>query len=207
MTPQGQLKTISLSVLAVLTLLAGCRSSTPPVEFYTLAPLITAAEAEKLALQDQNLAIGVGPLNLPKIIDRPQIVTRVGPNKISVDEFHRWAGSVYEDFLRALTMNLSALLQTSMVVAFPWEDYFEPNYRVYLEVREFEGRLGQYAQLDITWAITGREPRDLLLVRKSSINETVQTEDYDAIVAAKSRILATLSRQIAQGIQEVHRGK
>ena len=207
MTPQGQLKTISLSIFAVLILMAGCRSTTPPVEFYTLAPLVSPAEAEKMALQDENLAIGVGPLNLPKIIDRPQIVTRVGPNKISVDEFHRWAGSVYEDFLRALTMNLSTLLQSSMVVAFPWEDYFEPDYRVYLEVREFESRLGQYAQLDITWAITGREPRNLLLARKSLIKETVQNEDYDAIVAAKSRILATLSRQIAQGIQAVNAGK
>lgn len=207
MTPQGQLKTISLSIMAVLILLAGCRSATPPVEFYTLAPLVSAAEAEKIGVQDKNVAIGVGPLNLPKIIDRPQIVTRVGPNKIRVDEFHRWASSVYEDFLRALTTNLSILIPSSMVVPYPWEDYFEPDYRVYLEVREFEGRLGQYAQLDITWAITGREPRNLLLVRKSLIKETVQNEDYDAIVAAKSRILATLSRQIAQGIQEVHGGK
>ena len=207
MTPQAQLKTISLNIIAVLLLLAGCRSSTPPVEFYTLAPMVSPAEAEQLAVPDKGLAIGVGPLNLPKIIDRPQIVTRIGPNKIRVDEFHRWAGSVYEDFLRAVTMNLSTLLQSSMVVAFPWEDYFDPDYRVYLEVREFEGRLGQYAQLDITWAITGQEPRNLLLARKSLIKEAVQNEDYDAIVAAKSRILATLSRQIAQGIQAVNSGK
>jgi uncharacterized lipoprotein YmbA len=204
---EGQFKTIGLSIMAVLILLAGCRSATTPVEFYTLAPLVSPAEAEKIGVQDKNVAIGVGPLNLPKIIDRPQIVTRVGPNKISVDEFHRWASSVYEDFLRALTTNLSTLIPSSMVVPYPWEDYFEPDYRVYLEVREFEGRLGQYAQLDITWAITGREPRNLLLVRKTLIKETVQNEDYDAIVAAKSRILATLSRQIAQGIQEVDSGR
>jgi len=43
-----------------------------------------------------------------------------------------------------------------------------------------------------------------LLVRKSSIKEPVQGEDYEAFVAAKSRILGTLSRQIAQGIKEVH---
>ena len=204
---QGQIKNISLGIMAVLVLLVGCRSSTSPVEFYTLAPLATPEEADRMGAPGKNLAIGVGPLNLPKIIDRPQIVTRVGPNKINVDEFHRWAGSVYEDFLRALTINLSTLIPSSMVVPYPWEDYFDPDYRVYLEVRQFDGRLGQYAQLDITWTITGREPRDLLLVRKSLIKENAPSEDFDALVAAQSRILATLSRQIAQGIQEVDRGR
>ena len=204
---QGQFKNIGLGIIAVLILLAGCRSSTSPVEFYTLAPLAAPEEAVQMEAPGRNLAIGVGPLNLPKIIDRPQIVTRVGPNKIYVDEFHRWAGSVYEDFLRALTINLSTLIPSSMVVPYPWEDYFEPDYRVYLEVRQFDGRLGQYAQLDITWTITGREPRDLLLVRKSLIKENFPNEDYDDLVAAQSRILATLSRQIARGIREVHGGK
>jgi uncharacterized lipoprotein YmbA len=67
--------------------------------------------------------------------------------------------------------------------------------------------LGQYAQLDITWTITGREARDVLLVRKSLIREPVQGADYDAFVAAKSRVLATLSRQIARGLKEAHGDK
>jgi uncharacterized lipoprotein YmbA len=76
-----------------------------------------------------------------------------------------------------------------------------------MEVQQFDGRLGQYAQLVITWTITTQEARKILLVRKSLIREPVQGEDYDAFVAAKSRILATLSRQIAQGIKEAHGGK
>jgi uncharacterized lipoprotein YmbA len=198
---------LGLTIFMVLVFLAGCRSATTPVEFYTLSPLISVAEADKVAGFGDNIAVGVGPLQIPKIIDRPQIVTRIGPNKINVDEFHRWAGSVYEDFLRAVTMNLAALLQSNLVAAFPWEDYFDPDYRIHLQVHQFDGRLGQYAQLDITWTITGREARDVLLVRKSLIREPVQGADYDAFVAAKSRVLATLSRQIARGLKEVHGGQ
>jgi len=204
MMTKGHVRITSLAIIMVLVLLAGCRGATPPVEFYTLSPIDTISEADKIVGLGDNLAVGVGPLQIPKIIDRPQIVTRIGPNQIHVDEFHRWAGSVYEDFLRVVTMNLSALLQSRLVVAFPWEDYFDPDYRIYMEINQFDGRLGQYAQLDVTWAIIGRETRKILLVRKSLIKEPVQGEDYDTFVAAKSRILGTLSRQIAQGIKEIH---
>jgi hypothetical protein len=204
MMTKGNVPITSLAMLMALVLLAGCRSATSPVEFYTLSPIADISEADKNAGIGDNLAVGVGPIQIPKIIDRPQIVTRIGPNQINVDEFHRWAGSVYEDFLRVVTMNLSALLQSSLVVAFPWEDYFDPDYRIYMEIHQFDGRLGQYAQLDVTWAIIGREARKILLVRNSLIREPVQGEDYDTFVAAKSRILGTLSRQIAQGIKEIH---
>jgi len=207
MTTKANLQLIGSTVLMVLALLAGCRSATTPVEFYTLSPLSDAAETDKVTGIGHNIAVGIGPLQMPKINDRPQIVTRIGPNQINLDEFHRWAGSVYEDFLRVVTMNLAILLQSNRVAAYPWEDYFDPDYRIYMEVQQFDGRLGQYAQLAVTWTITAREAREILLVRKSLIREPVQGEDYDAFIAAKSRILATLSRQMARGIKEVHGGR
>ncbi len=197
-------QSVGALIFMALVVLAGCRSSTTPVEFYTLSPMPTVSETDKVAGPGDNIAVGVGPLQIPKIIDRPQIVTRIGPNKINVDEFHRWAGTVYEDFLRVVTLNLSALLQSGLVMAYPWEDYFVPDYQIYMEVHQFDGRLGQYAQLDITWTITGRDDRRILLVKKILIEEPTQGDDFDAFVAAKSRILANLCRQIAQGIQEVY---
>jgi len=207
MTTKGHLLNIGLTIIWALVLLAGCRSATSPIEFYTLSPLASVSEADKVSGLGDNITLGVGPVQLPKIIDRPQIVTRIGPNRINVDEFHRWAGSVYEDFLRVVTMNLANFLRSNRVVAYPWEDYLDPDYRVYMDVQQFDGRLGQYVQLVITWTITARETREILLVHKSSLKEPVQGDDYDAFVAAKSRILGTLSRQIAQGIQKAHRGK
>ena len=195
---------IVAATLVTLFGLAGCRSSTPPVEFYTLSPMAGVSEEDKVAGLGDNIAIGVGPLQIPKVIDRPQIVTRIGPNRIYVDEFHRWAGSVYEDFLRVVTMNLSALLNSSLVVAYPWEDYYEPDYRVFLEAHRFDGFPGQFVQLDISWTITDRDARRILLVHKTTLREPTQGEDFEAFVAAKSRILANLSRQIVRGIKEVH---
>lgn len=207
MMTKGNLHPIGLAFFLVLVLLAGCRSATTPVEFYTLSPLAAAAQADPVFGAGRSIAVGIGPLQMPKINDRPQIVTRIGPNKINLDEFHRWAGSVYEDFLRVVTMNLATLLQSNLVAAYPWEEYFVPDYRIYMEVRQFDGRLGQDVQLDVIWTITGRAAREILLVRKSLIREPVKGEGYDALVAAKSRLLATLSRQIAEALREVHGGK
>jgi uncharacterized lipoprotein YmbA len=113
---------------------------------------------------------------------------------------------VYEDFLRVVAMNLSGLLNTNLVAVYPWEDYFDPDYRIYMEVNQFDGRLGEYALLNMTWTVVGRDTRDILLVRRSIIQEPVQAADYEAFVAAKSRILAALSREMAQAIKAVHGG-
>ena len=197
---------LSIAVSMAFLVFAGCRSATQPVEFYTLTPLDVISEEDKVVDLKGTLAIGVGPVELPKINDRPQIVTRTGPNKVNVDEFHRWAGSLYEDFLRVLTVNLSKLLQSNLVAAYPWEDYFNPQYQIFMEVHQFDGKLGNNVVLDVTWVLTGREARAIMAVRKSHIEEPIDGMNYEAFVSAKSRTLANLSRQIANEIRTLYSG-
>ena len=189
------------AILTVILILGGCRSAAPPVEFYTLTPLTGMSEAEKTPEKRDAFAVGIGPVEIPKINDRPQIVTRKGHNKINVDEFHRWGGSLYEDFLRVLTVNLSALLQTNLVASYPWEEYFVPNYRIFMKVHQFDGKLDEFVVLDVTWTITSRRAQEILLVRKSRIKAPVQGIGYEAFVLAKSRILTDFSRLLAQEIK------
>ena len=185
------------------TLIGGCAGSSPPVEFYTLSPLIGLQQEPHAGAIGHDIAIGVGPMEIPKFLDRPQIVTRTSANRIEVSEFHRWGGSLHADFLRVLADNISILLGTNQVAVYPWGDRFDPTYRIALDVEQFEGRLGEYVQLDVTWTVTGREAGETLLVKKSKIREPVATEDYEALVAAKSRALAALSREIADEIKRV----
>lgn len=191
-------------ILCILTVfIAACRGATSPVEFYTLNSVIETPATAQVAAADQDLAIGVGPMVIPKTIARPQIVTRSGPNRLEVDEFHRWAGSLREDFLRVLSANLSILLKTNWVATHPWEDYFKPTYRIVLDVHQFDGSLGEQVLLNVTWTITGQDGRKALLVRKSIITQPVSGKDYEAFVSAKSRVLATFSREIATEIKNL----
>ena len=145
---------ISLLVLFIAVLLAGCGGSPTPLEFYTLNSLSGMSQNAIPANAAQNIAIGIGPVKIPKILDRPQIVTRTGPNKIKVDEFHRWAGPLGTEIAQVLAENISLLLATDQVAVYPWEVDFKPQYRIALDIRYFEGQLGENVFLDVVWRVS-----------------------------------------------------
>ncbi|MEE9120483.1 MAG: PqiC family protein [Syntrophobacteria bacterium] len=193
---------IGWAFLLLVFFLAAC-SSTPPVAYYTLNTLPEMQQEIPAAIMDDTLAIGVGPVEFPKFLDRPQIVTRKSQNQIEVSEFHRWAGSLPGDFSRVLAKNISILLPTDRVAVYPWGEQFSPTYRIKLDVEQFDGRLGERVVLDVTWKVTDQEGTNQLVVRKSLIEEPVSDKNYEALVVAESNALATLSRTIVEEIRKL----
>ena len=179
---------------------AAC-SSTPPVAYYTLHTLPERQQEIPAAVMDNTIAIGVGPVEFPKFLDRPQIVTRKSQNQIEVSEFNRWAGSFPGDFSRVLAKNISILLPTDRVAVYPWGDQFTPTYQIKLEVEQFDGQLGESVVLDVTWMVTDQEGTNTLVVRKSRVEEAVLDKTYEALVEAKSNGLVTLSRTIVEELR------
>src|SRR5574340_182433 len=119
----------SLCTLAVL--LVGC-ASTNPAHFYTLAPTATPAGTST------SHAIAVGPVSVPSVVDRPQIVIRTGPNQVNFDEFNRWASPLKDGIAQVVAGNLSALLGTPRVTVFPRATIADLSYRVEIDVLSFE---------------------------------------------------------------------
>ena len=89
-------------ILLMVVAVFGCKGSTPPITFYTLTPIPATQDAggDQTILKD--VLIGIGPLKFPKILDRPQIVTRPAPGRLSLAEFQRWGGFLRDDFLSGL---------------------------------------------------------------------------------------------------------
>ena len=190
------------ALLLTVFFVAAC-STTPPVAYYTLNTLPEMQQEIPAAVMDDTLAIGVGPVEFPKFLDRPQIVTRKSQNQIEVSEFHRWAGSFPGDFSRVLAKNISILLPSDRVAVYPWGEQFSPTYRVKLDVEQFDGQLGERVVLDVTWMVTDQEGTNKLLVRKSLIEEPVSDKTYEALVVAESNALVTLSRTIVEEIRRL----
>ncbi len=195
-------KIIGLIALAAL-LLTGCRSSTPKAQFYTLNAISNTQTADNSIAGNHPVSIGIGPVTIPEVLDRPQIVTRTGPNKLQIDEFHRWAGRLEENFASVTAENISLILATEQVAVYPWDVSFKPHYQVTLDIRHFEGRRGQEVILEVFWKVIDRQKRTTLRVKKSVIKEPLPAEDYETLIAAKSRAIAALSKLISKEIKNL----
>jgi len=188
--------------LLMVFLLTAC-SSSPPTQLYKLSSLPSGQQENAEVLLDEKIAIGVGPVELPEFLDRPQIVTRKSQNQLEISEFHRWAASFPRDFSRVLAKNISTLQPKDRVAVYPWDDTFSPTYQIKLAVEQFDGQLGEQVFLRASWAVVAQEGANELVVRKTLIQEPVLTNDYEGFVAAQSNALATLSREIVEEIRKL----
>jgi len=187
--------TIGGIFLLMVFLFAAC-SSTPPVKYYTLNTLPEMQQNVSEDASSDQIAVGLGPMEFPKYLNRPQILIRKSPNRVEVSEFNRWAGPLQGDFLRVLAKNISILLPMSRVAVYPWKDQFSPTHRIKLNFEQFDGRFGKHVILNVTWSIENRKDKNEPVVKNSLIKETVSTENYEAVVSAKSRAIAMLSQEI-----------
>lgn len=191
-------------IIGLLTLIvAGCRSNTSPATFYTLSSLARMEMENPEQGFVPAIEIGLGPVQFPPFLKRPQIVARSGPNRLTISEFHRWGGDLDQDFLRVLAENISMLMPSNRVVTFPWKGQAAPAYWIAFDVQRFDGRPGDSLVLNLTWTIGGRNSSNVLEVRRSNIQQAVPEADYDALVAAHSLALEQLSREIAGAIKRI----
>ena len=196
MTKYGKLMILTFFCCGIT---AGCVGKSPQVIYYHLSSPPTSSK-KQIVKTGEGLAIGVGPVSFPEVLDRPQIVTRTDLNRYRIDEFHRWGGSLRNEFTMVLAENLALDLDTENVEIFPWEKHFLARYRIVLNVQSFDGRLGESALLEARWTITDGEGKKTLRVGKSSIEKTV-ADSYPALVQGLDQALKELSKEIALEIQ------
>jgi uncharacterized lipoprotein YmbA len=111
-----------------------------------------------------------------------------------------------KDFSRILARNVSILLSTNRITIYPWPDDFLPDYQISLDVEQFVGQLGRAVYLDVRWSITGPEGNDVV-IQTSAIEEPITAANHEELVAAMSRSIATLSREITEAIYNKERAK
>jgi uncharacterized lipoprotein YmbA len=147
----------------------------------------------------------VGAVLLPSVLDRAQIVTRTSDNQVSYSEYHRWAGTLKDDVTRVLIENLSILVRGSGRTVLSADTAANPAYRLTVTVNQFDGRLGDKVWLKAVWSIKDPKANRMIAVRTAVIEQPVAASDYTALVAAQSRALEVLSREIAAEIEKLPR--
>jgi len=183
--------------LMLLTIiLAGCGS--PKEYLYTLSSSTASGSTGALPASVWP-SIAVGPITLPEVVDRPQMVVRVGPNQVALAEQHRWASSLRSEIPRVIAENLAQMLSTKLVWSYEHTAMGQADVQVLVDVQRFDSDLGDAVTIDSFWLI--RRASGQPVTGRSTVREPIGGAGYDALVAAHSRALAVVSREIAEAIR------
>jgi len=195
----------AIRLMPVLLVLGGCTVLAPrpdPSRFFILTPLATAESAQRDA-DAKGVSLGLGPISLPAYLDRPQMMTRVGPNQVEFSDANRWAEPLEINLARTLAHNLKLLLHADQVVTFPWSSSTKLNYTVPIDVLRFECDGNGNAQLSARWTIKDPKGKRLLETRESQLNQQASSPGAEGSVAALSAVLSDFSREVAAAVDSL----
>ena len=188
------------SLAACCVLLAACSLLAPrpdPSRFFVLDAMPAASATAGVGARRSNtLLVGVGPLTFPSYLRRTELVTRLGPNRVTFSDTARWAEPVETSFSRVLSRNLSLMLGTDRIVGYPWLLSARPDYAVAIDVLHFERTANGDGDLAAHLTFSDREGR-VVDARDVHVLERAQGSGMDGSVAALSTALVRLSREIA----------
>jgi uncharacterized protein len=196
----------------LLPAIAGCGGD-KPTRLYVLSAMPDTTGASSA----RGVPIGIGPVTLPKYLDRPQIITRVQDNSLAQADLDQWGGDLYDNITHVLAANLSNLLKSDRVSLYPWKDRAPIQYQVTLDITRFERDVDGSTVLSVFWSIVDPNDGKVLVMRRSTYRDATKTavasaptspqdaQAYDAIAGAMSRGLEKLSRDIATTIASLKR--
>lgn len=183
--------------------LSGCViSKTPITRFYILTALDSETPLVVLNENQRPLSVEVAALRLPQYLERPQIVTRSSDNRLELAEYDQWGGNLRKNMIRILAENLSRLLATPDIAISPHRPSVSPDFRVEVEVMQFEKTADGQVRLSAQWRLSKGRKGTPLTVRVSHLaHPVVSTEPgYAETVAAMSALFGELSQIIGQAI-------
>jgi hypothetical protein len=182
--------------LIVFPTLTACSLGGPskPAHFYALS----AAQGASPGAGPPAYGVGIGPVSLPEMYDRPQIVTRPDANQVELAEYDRWSGSLGKDVTRVLMQNLISRLNDDTIVTWPWQRHEAPALQVAVRFFRFDGVPGGEVHLTGVWQLLDASEDCRLAVHRFNISRQTDGPAYADYVRALSLGLAQLSDAIAE---------
>ena len=195
---------LTVKVLCLLTalslIISSCGNTTPSVEYYTLSPMQMPAKQTSKNLKFNQAVIGIGPIIVPEYLESSRIVTRSSPNKLKVNEYHRWGGSLEDELLRTISENISLLMGSEKVIVYPWRRSIKPDFHIQISFKNLEAVPGEKAILRASWIVNGPSSRNNAQVNLSKFEKNISSSNIESIVAAKSQLIKRLSQEIVKSL-------
>lgn len=192
----------ALAIALMLSILCSACTRTAPTKFYLLSPL--AAEqppSQQSQTTTANLTLILSPIELPAYLDRPQLVTRNSIHEIRLSDLHKWAEPLETQVKVTIKENLAALRPDLLLSTHANYHPTAQAIQLAVNVLRFDGQPGQETVLVARWSLTHPSAIQPYLNQTSVYREAVPQNDFPSLVAAQSRLLERLCRDIARAIQ------
>ena len=202
----------TLIALGACVFAAGCSPLAPQPDhskFFILAPLSDGsgpAATSASSKADSPLTIGVGPIDFPDYLRRPEVVTRESLNQLDLSAEKRWGEPLDKNFARVFSENIALLLNTQQIEKYPWPVRTHVDYQITVDVQRFETTSDGRSQLVARWIIKDGVSGKDLYASETAASAPVGSGETGAS-AALSSDLGTLSREIAAHITSLNPGR
>lgn len=200
-----KLKKIALLGAALLvstSVLVACMSA-PRERYYALSGNVDTQPASQNA--PARFGVVIGPISIPEVVNRPQIVVLKGDSEVSVAEQSRWAEPLDSGIARVMTDNLAQRLTGARISSFTHSRTVTADYRVLIDVQRFDSTLGEGVHDEFLWTVRATAKEGVVKSGRTIAREAAQGGEYAALVAAHNRALTILSRDIASAIEAMPR--
>jgi uncharacterized protein len=186
-------------LLILAALMAGCLGSGSKngVSYY----LIDSVDAEASQINTENqLAIELIDLNIPRYLERFQIVTRTGNNQLHFSESNQWGDNLRKNLLRILAINLASRLSTIDIGTPLNRSVSPPDYRVQVHIGKFELDSEGKVQFMARWQLSNSGGELGMYYTSLQSTSRIDKGDYDQIVADMQTLFAEFCDQISESI-------
>ncbi|HEY1927894.1 MAG TPA: PqiC family protein [Caulobacteraceae bacterium] len=182
------------AVLALLVL-AGCGHS-PPTHFYTLDPTPSARPAASAAMA--TAPIQLDAVHIPPALDRPQVVTQLGANRLDVHDFDQWASPLGEMMRRTLAQDLLTRLPEGEFIL-PDAPRPQGVRGLVVDVLQIDAAPGGRVTLEASWTLMTSGTNRPVLIRNVQLSADAGPGPQGT-AAAVSQLLGQLADQIVAGV-------
>jgi uncharacterized lipoprotein YmbA len=178
------------------------------MRFYTLTSIAPETRPDASA--------GATPLRLARVtvpgeLDRAQLVRRIDPTRLQIDDQDRWAAPLDEMIRRVLSADLAARLPANSVLDATASAAGERLQALAVDIHEFYADQSCAVTLRATWVLTppqtrpsgepgGQPEQPRQATEQTQVPATGPCSGADAVPEAMSRALALLSDRIVAAL-------
>jgi uncharacterized lipoprotein YmbA len=132
-------------------------------------------------------------------LDRPEVVTQILPNRLSIDESDRWGVPLAQLMRRTLAQDLTSRLPPGVFI-FPDAPAPPDTRMLVVTVLDAETDASGTGTLQAAWTLQSGQPARATLTQQATLKAALENRGAAAQAAALSRILGALADRIAASV-------